>query len=409
MNNYIKFSVQATSGLDEKFINNLEDARVNLFSSEVGGEFVIPSAVSGNFLFFHELQSAANAVEENRIMYALENKQLSTKELKRLDSYVSIIISKANLEYNELSEFQPEFLRDFATKSNTCFRKAKKLLKKTSDTVRKSMELFEKFTKRAKYPRQRRMVAGYGEQWSLTHSDLTSSTPQSYFDFDESLSPEAKKLIESIQTLMDILVKLMQLCCQTLKKEAEIFNDLGQMEWIHNRQFNSLRKRACQILSHAQGLEIDEMSKLRDALPFSEFLRKSYHFFDDAVMLIYVANQIMVESKKKNLDNTFEKTYLLDDTKRINIRYAIENFDKMNPKGREGKLSSFFLAALYKWTGIKCQLKQFYDYFWEIYKGKYTIIKYQSFENLVTQINKEKKNVKYKKFLEDMKKNGFNI
>ena len=123
--------------------NLMESAIGKAFSTDVHGEISIPSAVTNDFVFFNSLQSAANAVEENRIMQALDNKQLSKASIERLDLMVANLITMANQEYHELCEFQPEFLNNYATRSNSCFRKARNLLKRSSYTVRKSMKLFQ--------------------------------------------------------------------------------------------------------------------------------------------------------------------------------------------------------------------------------------------------------------------------
>ena len=419
---HILFSTeQATSRLSEMGTNLMESAIGKAFSTDEHGEISIPSAVTNDFSFFNSLQSAANAVEENRIMQALDNKQLSKRSIERLNLMVANLITMANQEYHELCEFQPEFLNNYATRSNSCFRKARNLLKRSSYTVRRSMKLFQEFTKQPKYISQRRMVASNGTEYFFAHSDLSTSTPQTHFDFAfESYSPEAQELIESIKTLMQKLEKLMALCCETLRKEITILSDLKELERIHDRQFNTLMMRAKLLIANNHIPKINKMSQLRNSRPWDKFLQEAYHVFDETEMLLYAMYQIINECKNKNINNNFEKAYLSDNEKRNAIRYAIENFDNMNPRGRGGKLSSFHLAALFIWSEIDCEQKKFYDYFWETYKGKYTNVSLSSFSEMIGLINGSKKKdkqyeefnqyeKKYEKFVKDMEKNGFYI
>ncbi|MGM9734470.1 MAG: hypothetical protein ACI3YT_10185 [Prevotella sp.] len=421
----INLTEQAAARLFESGSKIIESAIGKAFSTDVKGEIVIPSAVSDNYQFFSDLQEAANTVEENRIIQALENKQLSQQALIRLNNLIAIIMSKAETEYYELLVFQPEFLNNFATKSNSCFKRAKRLLLRSSVTIKKSMKLFQQFTPKLKNPQERRKAAGYGDEWTIANSHLTMSTTQSYISFENTFSTEAETLIESIERLMRILGQLMALCCETLEKEVNILNDLEKLEWIHNRQFESLRTQACLMIDYVKTQGIDQMSKLRADLTWDEFLRQAYHFFSDTAMAIYVAYQMLIESKNKNIDNDFEKAHLPDDDKRYAIRRAIENFDDMNPRGRGGVLSSFHLAALYLWSGINCGQKEFYDYFWEIYKGKYSKVSISCFSDMIGLIHghsktkqsekakQSEKTERYKKLYEmfkaDMKKNGFYI
>lgn len=400
---------QAPSRLSEMGTNLMESAIGKAFSTDVHGEISIPSAVTNDFVFFNSLQSAANAVEENRIMQALDNKQLSKASIERLDLMVANLITMANQEYHELCEFQPEFLNNYATRSNSCFRKARNLLKRSSYTVRKSMKLFQEFTKQPKYISQRRMVANNGAEYFLAHSDLSTSTTQTHFDFAfESYSPEAQELIESIKTLMQKLEKLMALCCETLRKEITILSDLKELERIHDRQFNSLMMRAKILIANNQTPKIDKMSQLRNSLTWDNFLQKAYHVFDETEMLIYAMYQIINECKKKNIDDEFEKAYLADnDIKRNGIRHAIKNIDIIIPHGHGGKLPAFYLGAFFLWCGINCDRSKFFRYFWRLYNGEYSKVSLQQFYSEITKISTGVKAKEYAKFKEDMKNNGF--
>ena len=275
------------------------------------------------------------------------------------------------------------------------------------------MDILNEFTQKPKYLSQRRMIAGEKQDWTLSHNFLATETPQTHLDFMyKTFIPEAQELIESLESLMDRVDKLMDLCCQTLELEALIKSDLKQLNIIHDKQFEAIKSKLYPMIQNIQGFSIDEMSMLRAKCTWEEFLIKAYHAFTDNVMMKYTVYQIIMESKKKNIDNDFEKAYLFDDDiKRSRIRHVIENFDDMNPKGREGKLSSFYLAALFKWSGINnyCKEKEFYNYFWSIYNGKYTKIEYSSFADAYTLINKEQRTQKYEKFVKDMEKNGFYI
>ena len=409
MKHIIFSSEQATSRLSEMGTNLMESAIGKAFSTDEHGEISIPSAVTNDFGFFNSLQSAVNAVEENRIMQALDNKQLSKRSIERLDLMVANLITMANQEYHELCEFQPEFLNNYATRSNSCFRKARNLLKRSSYTVRRSMKLFQEFTKQPKYINQRRMVASNGTEYFLTHSDLSTSTPQTHFDFAfESYSPEAQELIESIKTLMQKLEKLMALCCETLRKEITILSDLKELEKIHDRQFNTLMMRAKILIANNHTPKIDKMSQLRNSLTWDDFLQKAYHVFDETEMLLYAMYQIIIESKKKNIDDEFESAYLSDnDIKRNGIRHAIKNIDIIIPHGHGGKLPAFYLGALFLWCGINCDRSKFYNYFWRLYNGEYSKVSLQQFYSEITKISTGVKAKEYAKFKEDMKNNDF--
>ena len=410
---YISLTDQATSRLVEIGDNIMESSIGKAFSTDEHGSIFRNCAVNGNYAFFSDLQIIAHGVEKDRIMEALCYRRLTTEETTIWKKMVDTLIINAETEHEELLRFQLVFLGNFATKQNGCFKKANKLLETSSFTIKKCMDILNEFTQKPKYLSQRRMIAGEKQDWTLSHNFLATETPQTHLDFMyKTFIPEAQELIESLESLMDRVDKLMDLCCQTLELEALIKSDLKQLNIIHDRQFESIRSKLYPMIQNIQGFSIDEMSILREKFSWDEFLIMAYHAFSDDVMIKYTVYQIIMESKKKNIDNDFEKAYLFDDDiKRSRIRHVIENFDVMNPKGRGGKLSSFYLAALFKWSGINiyCKEKEFYNYFWSKYTGKYTMVGYGSFAEAYTLINEEKKIKKYEKFVEDMNKNGFYI
>ena len=405
--------MQAPSSLSEMGTNLIEGAVGKAFSTDEYGSILINSAATGHYGFFMDLQTIARGVEKDRIMEALCYRRLTMEDATKWKKLVDTLIINAETEYEELLKFQTVFLGNFATKQNGCFKKVNKLLETSSFTINKCMDILKEFTQKPKYLSQRRMIAGDKREWTLSHTILATETPQAHLEFMyKSFTPEAQELIESLETLMDKVERLMDLCCQTLELEEQIKSDLKQLNIIHDKQFEAIKSKLYPMIQNIQGFSIDEMSMLREKCTWEEFLIKAYHAFTDNIMMKYTVYQIIMESKKKNIDNDFEKAYLFDDDiKRSRIRHVIENFDDMNPKGREGKLSSFYLAALFKWSGINnyCKEKEFYNYFWSIYNGKYTKIEYSSFADAYTLINKEQRTQKYEKFVKDMEKNGFYI
>ena len=404
--------MQAPSSLSEMGTNLIEGAVGKAFSTDECGSILINSAASGNYGFFEDLQLIASGVEKDGIMEALCYRRLTNDNAKKWKRLIDTLLMEAKSEYDELLEYQPVYLGDFAPKQIGCYKKADKLLKESSFTIKKCMEILEAFTQKPKYQNQRRLVSRNEREWTLTHNILASKTPQTHFCFMyDSFTPDGQQLIESFLSLMDMIEQLMDLCCQTLELEAQTKSDPKQLNIIHDRQFEAIKYKLYPMIQNIQGFSIDEMSMLKEKYTWEEFLIKAYHAFTDNIMMKYTVYQIIMESKKKNIDNDFEKAYLFDDDiKRSRIRRVIENFDDMNPKGREGKLSSFYLAALFKWSDINnCRIKDFFNYFWSIYNGKYTKIDYRTYADAYTLINQEKRTPKYKKFVEDMEKNGFYI
>lgn len=386
---YPNFSGQASSSLYDSVSKPIEGALGRVFSMDNRGEIVVPSAVNDNYMFYNDLYNVFCSIEDNNIMQALENKKLSEKSLRQLRNIVEQIIYKADEEYEELFGFQYEFLNNFATKSNTCYKKAKDLLQRSSGTIKKSMVLFKRFTKRIRNSQERRKVAGFGDEWTINHSYLTMPTTQSHFDFDDVLSPLANSLIERINHLMKMLSKLMKLCLETLEKEVNILNNHEQLECIYYRQFKSLSLQANYLIPSVRDFSIDKMSEQKDKLPWDEFLRKTYHIFDEIAMNAHVVYQLFMEKKKKNNNNDFEKTYLLNnDTKRRAIKRVINQIDEISQKGRENKFPSLYLAAFFYWSNLGCDKKEFYDYFWKKYKGKYSKFTYSTFVGACTSIDK---------------------
>lgn len=407
----INFNLKFDPTISQLFESQTKaDTTGNLFATDECGSIVIKSAVNGNYGFFADLKMVAGGVENDRIMEALCDRRLTDAAARRWSSIIDKLLIEAQSEYDELQSYQPIFLGDFAPKELGCFRKADKLLKESSFTIKKCMDILEEFTKKPKNPRDRKLIEGYGRDWTMSHTILASKTPQTHLNFMyESFTSEGQQLIESLNSLMRAVDGLMDLCCQTLESEERIKTDPQKLKMIHDRQFKDIKSQIYDLIKHLKDYPIDEMSVLKNKNSWEDFLKMAYHRFKDDIMKKYTVYQIIIESNNKNIDNDFERAYLLDDDKRYNIRHAIENFDDMNPKGRGGKLSSFHLAALHEWSGINCSQLEFYNYFWETYKGKYTKIKIQSYNEMKCLITTKKKTQQYKQFLNEMNEKGFLI
>lgn len=400
---------QVTTQLLERKTNFLGGGIGRALSTDECGSIFINSAASGNYGFFSDLQMIARSVEKDRIIEALCYRSLTNEKVQNLKFLIDILLMEAQLEYNELLKYQPVYLGKFAPKQLGCYKKADQLLKESSFTIKKCMDIFETFTKKPKYPKQREMISGCKREWCMSHTIFATQTPQTYLDFTyDSFTQEGKELIDSFKSLMEMVDKLMSLCCQTLELEAMTKSDLNQLNLIHDNQFDEIKSHNKHLFNQIKDFPIDEMSMLKNKYSWEEFLKMAYHAFTDDIMKKYTVYQIIMESKKKNIDNDFEKAFLLDnDMKRDTIKRAIENFDDIVPKGHGGKLPAFYLSAFFIWCGIDCDKSKFYNYFWEEYKGKYNKVSDVQFYSFITRITIGDKAEDYKSFAADMKNRGY--
>lgn len=118
---------------------------------------------------FQEMYNAARQFENENLLEALIACKLNKKKVEQILNLTRIYQARLNIESMDLVEFSENFIEEYATDHNECFRLTEKLIRRIGTTITGSMKLFRKFC-----PVVRRKLDGAGNVVpTLDYSRLT--------------------------------------------------------------------------------------------------------------------------------------------------------------------------------------------------------------------------------------------
>ena len=95
---------------------------------------------------FNMTYKAAIEFEELNAMEAIVACKFDLKKVEQTLNLVRMYQARLNLESMDLVEFSENFIEQYATDHNECFRIAEKLIRRIGTTITGSMKIFRKFT-----------------------------------------------------------------------------------------------------------------------------------------------------------------------------------------------------------------------------------------------------------------------
>ena len=94
---------------------------------------------------FNQMYQAALEFEEMNVLEAVIACKFDEKKVEQTLNIVRMYQARLNIESMDLVEFSNNFIEQYATDHNECFRIAEKLIKRIGTTITGSMKIFRKF------------------------------------------------------------------------------------------------------------------------------------------------------------------------------------------------------------------------------------------------------------------------
>lgn len=94
---------------------------------------------------FNQIYEAARQFEEENVMQGLIECKFNHKKVEQTLLLVRMYQNRLNIESMDLVEFSDNFIDEYATDHNECFRIAEKLVRRIGTTMTGSMKIFRKF------------------------------------------------------------------------------------------------------------------------------------------------------------------------------------------------------------------------------------------------------------------------
>lgn len=227
----------------------------------------------------NQIYEAARAFEMENVMEALVACKFSKKKVEQTLNLVRMYQLRLNNESMDLVEFSENFIEQYATDHNECFRVAEKLVKKIRTTITGSMKVFRKFC-----PVVRRKYESGNVVPVLDYSRLTFRHFQGQFFGIEVYIDIVKTLLHELATFFYHLMATLMVCRDMIRKEEEARGDFDRLKQIYENSCEEVLhcvRDVFDTFGHVKLVSDEELEERRkNARSIKEWLPKNYHAHD---------------------------------------------------------------------------------------------------------------------------------
>ncbi|MBP5514206.1 MAG: hypothetical protein J6Y04_05485 [Bacteroidaceae bacterium] len=349
---------------------------------------------------FNQIYDAAREFEEENVLEALLTCKFDMKKVNQTLNLVRIYQNRLNIESMDLVEFSENFIEQYATDHNECFRVAEKLIRRIGTTITGSMKIFRKFC-----PRVHRKIDGTGNVvFVLDYSRLTFRQYHGQFFGPEVYNEAVQTLLHELTSFFYHLVATLKVCKDMIHKEEEVRGDFQQLKYIYEKSCHEVLSSVRDVFDTFGQVKLISDEELaerrRNARPLKERLAKDYHAHDRQWMkreaYIYQATsgrQYGLDEKasvlwKNNPEWGKKVCNLIPKLDTLNIPY--KHSKKAESMGKKGTFDAREMVNLLKWSGVsrmspdgkevldEVNERQFYLYLQEQYTGDYLFPSWQA-------------------------------
>lgn len=349
---------------------------------------------------FNQIYDAAREFEEENVLEALLTCKFDMKKVEQTLNLVRMYQSRLNIESMDLVEFSENFIEQYATDHNECFRVAEKLIRRIGTTITGSMKIFRKFC-----PRVHRKLDSRGNIVPvLDYSRLTFRHYHGQFFGVEVYNKAVQTLLHELTSFFYHLVATLKVCKDMIHKEEEVRGDFKQLKYIYEKSCDEVLSSVRDVFDTFGQVKLISDEELaerrRNARPLKERLAKDYHAHDKQWMkreaYIYQATsgrQYGLDEKASVLwKNNPEWGRLVCNTipKLDSLNISYKHSKKAEAMGKKGTFDAREMVYLIKWSGVsrmspdgkevldEANERQFYLYLQEQYTGDFLFPSWQA-------------------------------
>jgi hypothetical protein len=304
--------------------------------------------------------------------------------------------SRLNIESAELVAFSENFIEQYATDNNKCFRVALKLVRRIGTTITGSMKIFRKFC-----PVVRKKLEGTDNIVPvLDYTKLTTRKYSDQFFGAEVYMDLVQTLLHELVTFFYHLVTVLKVCKDMIRKEEEVRGDFAKLKKIWDNSCEEVVKGVIEISAAFGSVQLvseDELQQRRkNARPMKEWLGAEYHNHDKNWIRKEAYIQRIISGRVDGLDDTASQLWAHDHPWGLKVCRTIRQLDDLGltfkntkTKGKKGKFDSIDLVFFIKWSRVSWidengkkvnedNEKKFYLYLCRQYKGEYELPTWQA-------------------------------
>ena len=348
----------------------------------------------------NQIYEAARDFETENVMEALLSCKFDRKKVDKTLDLVRMYQYRLNFESRDLVEFSENFIEQYATDHNECFRVAEKLIKRIRTTITGSMKVFRSFC-----PRVHRKRDGKGN--IVPALDFTRLRRRNYYSQlfgTEVYDEQTQTLIRELVTFFFHLMATLKVCKDMIQKEEEVRGDFKQLKEIYEKSCEEVLKSVREVFDTFGQVKLisdEELAERRkNARPMKDWLAKDYHAHDRKWMKKEAYIYRLASGTQYNLDEKASVLWANNPVWGRTVCELIPKLDTLNipfkhskkaeALGKKGTFDAREMVYLVKWSGVsemstdgktvinEANERQFYLYIQEIYEGDFLFPSWQA-------------------------------
>ncbi len=347
---------------------------------------------------FQSILNAAKEFEIENTLEAIFECKMDLKEIQKVLSLVRMYQQRLNLESLDLVDFSENFIYEYATDHNECFRLTEKLIRRIGTTITGSMKIFRKFC-----PTSRKRDNSGNIVPAL---DFTRLTRRRYFGqifgVDPYIEP-VKTLVTELNTFFYNLVMVLALCKEMIRKEEAVRGNTQLLKEIFEKSCDEVLHSVYHVRNCFGPVALvseEELAQRRkNARPMNEWLAKEYHAHDRNWLMRESYIRRVISGSKYNLDEKASFLWASNPEKGQTVCELIPKLDSLGipsknsklakEKGKKGTFDAREMVYLIKWCAVskvddkgkvidEMLEKKLYQYIAEKYTGDYMFPTWQA-------------------------------
>ncbi len=349
---------------------------------------------------FNQIYDAAREFEELNVLEAIIACKFDKKKVEQTLNLVRMYQARLNNESMELVAFSENFIEEYATDHNECFRLTEKLVRRIGTTITGSMKIFRKFC-----PVVRRKLDGTGNIVpTLDYTRLTFRQFQGQFFGPEVYIELVQTLYHELATFFYHLVSVLKICKDMIRQEKEVMGDYERLKKIFEKSCDDVLHGVRDVFDTFGEVKLisdEELAERRkNARPMREWLARDYHAHDKKWMKREAYLHRLTSGSKYGLDEKASVLWAKNPSWGNKVCGLIPNIDYLNipfkhtkkaaKLGKKGTFDAREMVYLIKWSRVSSMSKdgkevideanerQFYFYLQKQYKGNYLFPSWQA-------------------------------
>lgn len=311
---------------------------------------------------FNMIYDAAREFEHENVLEAITSCKFSMKKVEQTLNLVRMYQLRLNNESMDIVEFSENFIEQYSTDHNECFRLTEKLVRRIGTTITGSMKIFRKFC-----PVVRRTFEGDANIVpTLDYTRLRFRQFPGQFFGPEVYADRVKTLLHEIATFFYHLVTVLKVCKDMIRQEEEVMGDYERLKQIWEKSCDEVLHCVRDVYDTFGQVKLVSEEELierrKNARPMREWLPMNYHAHDKKWQKREAYIYRLASGRNYGLDETASMLWaknpqwgqtvcgILPKLNTLNIPW--KHSKKAEQMGKKGTYESREMVYMLKWGGV---------------------------------------------------------